>query len=218
MSIAEKLTRIAENEQKVYDAGKSIGYMEGEAIAYEKPFLDTSKITSFTMFCYGHNIPQAQLKNISFSSAASTYQMFYVNPQNVPRYTVIPKLETSKAKYFGYMFDGSSTIETIEGIDFSSAIQFAYMFRGCTSLKNLTVNGTIKASKLDTSPCTLLSKASIESIINALSSATSALDVTFSQTAVDTAFETSKGAADGSTSEEWAALIATKQNWTISLV
>ena len=65
---------------------------------------------------------------------------------------------------------------------------------------------------------TELSKESIISIINALSDTTTALTVTLSKTAVNNAFETAKGNADGSTSEEWAALIATKQNWTISLV
>jgi hypothetical protein len=53
-----------------------------------------------------------------------------------------------------------------------------------------------------------LSKASIESIINALSSTTSGLTVTISKTAKEAAF----------TSAEWSALIATKSNWTISLV
>jgi hypothetical protein len=53
-----------------------------------------------------------------------------------------------------------------------------------------------------------LSKASIESIINALSSTTSGLTVTISKTAKEAVF----------TTEEWATLIATKPNWTISLV
>lgn len=35
MSIAEKLTTIAENEQKVYDAGYGKGYLEGNEVGYE---------------------------------------------------------------------------------------------------------------------------------------------------------------------------------------
>ena len=75
--------------------------------------------------------------------------------------------------------------------------------------------GTLRISvNMQWSP---LSKDSIISIINALSTATSDLPITLSITAVNNAFETSPGAADGSTSEEWTALIATKPNWTISL-
>jgi hypothetical protein len=59
---------------------------------------------------------------------------------------------------------------------------------------------------------------SIASIINTLSATTAGQSVTFSVTAVNNAFETSSGAADGSTSAEWNALVATKSNWTISLV
>ena len=78
-------------------------------------------------------------------------------------------------------------------------------------------NGNTIASSLDMKSCTLLSKASITSIINALSSTTSGLTVTLSKTAVNTAFETESGGADGSTSQEWLALATTKSNWTISL-
>lgn len=63
-----------------------------------------------------------------------------------------------------------------------------------------------------------LSKPSITSIINCLSTTTSGLTVTLSKTAVNNAFETSEGVADGSTSQEWLNLVATKTNWTISLV
>ena len=42
--------------------------------------------------------------------------------------------------------------------------------------------------------------------------------VSVKKDAVNIAFETSAGAGDGSTSAEWLALVATKTNWTISLV
>ena len=53
-----------------------------------------------------------------------------------------------------------------------------------------------------------LSKDSIESIINALSTTTNGLTVTLSATAVNSAF----------TTDEWNTLIGTRSNWTISLV
>jgi hypothetical protein len=91
------------------------------------------------------------------------------------------------------------------------------MFYNCTDLTNLTMTGTIKANGMDLHYSTKLSKASIISVINALSDTTNALKVQLSKTAVNNAFETSSGVADGSTSEEWTTLIATKANWTIAL-
>lgn len=56
--------------------------------------------------------------------------------------------------------------------------------------------------------CSKLTKASITSIINALSSSTSGKTLTLSKTAKEAAF----------TTDEWTSLVATKSNWTISLV
>ena len=77
----------------------------------------------------------------------------------------------------------------------------------CPRLENVTFEGEI-AKNFNVKWSTKLSKASIESIINALSTTTSGLTVTLSETAVNNAF----------TAEEWDALEATKTNWTISLV
>ena len=92
------------------------------------------------------------------------------------------------------------------------------MFTNCFQLQNLTIEGIIGQNGFNVQWSTKLSKASITSIINALSETTSGLTVTLSKTAVNNAFETSAGAADGSTSEEWTTLEGTKTNWTISLV
>ena len=90
------------------------------------------------------------------------------------------------------------------------------MFTGATALKNITVEGPI-AYSISFKDCPL-SKESILSVFNALSDTITGMTLTLKLLAVNTAFETSEGAADGSTSEEWNTLIATKSNWTISLV
>lgn len=90
-------------------------------------------------------------------------------------------------------------------------------FTGCTALENIVIGGTIAVTGFNFSSSTKLTKASITSIINALSTTTSAKTITFSATAVDNAFETSESAADGQSSTEWQNLIATKTNWTIAL-
>lgn len=64
-----------------------------------------------------------------------------------------------------------------------------------------------------------LSKASIESVLNALSDASTGKTATFSKYAVDTAFETSTDLNDGSSSAEWLKLTQEDHsNWSFSLV
>ena len=83
---------------------------------------------------------------------------------------------------------------------------FTSTFIQCNALENLTIDGTIGQNNFNLKDSTKLSKASIESVIDALSTTTSGLTVTFSKTAVDNAF----------TADEWAALKATKSNWDIT--
>lgn len=86
---------------------------------------------------------------------------------------------------------------------FPNAFAYAYGLKSLTFTEDSNI-----AASINFKWSTLLSKASIESIINALSTTTSGLTVTLSETAVNNAF----------TAEEWDALEATKTNWTISLV
>lgn len=90
-------------------------------------------------------------------------------------------------------------------------------FSYCESLEEITLEGTAYLG-MNFRHSTKLNKASLTSIINCLATTTSGIALTLSITAVNNAFETSSGAGDGSTSAEWTALVATRSNWTISLV
>lgn len=94
-------------------------------------------------------------------------------------------------------------------------------FEWCYELTDLEVSGYNKWSGLSLKHSTKLTKDSIENVIKSLYATpyapNGAPNITLSKTAVDNAFETSEGAADGSTSAEWLELIATKSSWTISL-
>jgi flagellar biosynthesis/type III secretory pathway protein FliH len=83
---------------------------------------------------------------------------------------------------------------------------------------NLLEGTVIGTNGFNVKWATALPHDSIVSIVNALSTTTSGLSITLSKTAVNSAFETSSGAKDGSTSAECTALVATRSNWTISLV
>ena len=59
--------------------------------------------------------------------------------------------------------------------------------------------------------------AAVINIFSVLSTDSTGKTLSLSLGAVDTAFETAEGLGDGSTSAEWLALRATKENWTITL-
>lgn len=90
-------------------------------------------------------------------------------------------------------------------------------FQACSALEELYLSGTLAVNGFDAHWSTLLNHDSIGSIITTLSTTTTGLTVTLSLTAVNNAFETSEGVADGSTSEEWLNLVATRENWTVAL-
>lgn len=94
-------------------------------------------------------------------------------------------------------------------------------FLGCTKLTNLNiecVGSGCFATDLSFQYDGALSKASITSIVNALSTTTNGLTLTLSGAAVNKAFETAPGANDGGASAEWTALKATRANWFYTLL
>lgn len=119
------------------------------------------------------------------------------------------RAETGVKKRHSYSstFSGCKNLVKCMEIDFDTISSCPNMFSGCTSLEVLPVTGILTAGGLNLSDSTKLNKTSIASIVNALSGTTSDLIITLSKTAVETAF----------TDAEWSALIATKNNWTISL-
>lgn len=95
-------------------------------------------------------------------------------------------------------------------------VTFSQTFDGCSILENITIEGNI-AANISFADCPL-TKESILSILNALSTASSNRTLTLKLTAVNKAFETSENANDGSSSTEWISLEESKPNWTISLI
>jgi hypothetical protein len=105
--------------------------------------------------------------------------------------------------------DGGGAVETLTLKITNKCSSFSSTFNYCNNLKNLTfMEGSEIVASLNLKWSTSLTKASIENVINTLSSSTSGLTLTLPKTAVNNAF----------TAEEWNALIATRSNWTISLV
>lgn len=128
------------------------------------------------------------------------------------RATHLPALDLSKVVSAANVASTCVNAHTIDKIVMpnNAPTPISGMLTWCGALENLVIEGIIYKS-LDLSYSKRLTRASITSIMNALSTTTSGLTVTFSQTAVETAF----GSTDNA---EWTALKNTRSNWTISLV
>ena len=95
-----------------------------------KPFIDTSKMTSFYYFCYS-GVNLEVLDGIDTSNSTRFDYMFY-NCKTLLK--TVPHMDTSKGVVFTRMFDSCTDLTTIPPLDLSSGEQFDYMFRNCVDL------------------------------------------------------------------------------------
>ena len=212
MNIAEKLTTVAKNEQKVYDAGykKHYDFFWDGMLNYGNPANYINRFRRWTnteIYQPNHNIVHS---TSAATSAQDTFREAFFTDLKVDNVFS----DVSILNYFCY---GCSSLVNARTMHVTEKTSYSTPFGGCSKLEEIRFNGIIGKNGLSFKDSTKLSKTSIESVIEHLSSTTSGLTVTFSRTAVNKAFETSSGAADGSTSTEWTTLVATKSNWTIAL-
>ena len=228
-------TRTAEYAAKVdevYEAGKKSQYdefwdayqREGKRVSYQyggfggegwtdetyKPKYPVRPVYAYQMYT---GCMMTEVLNVDTSLANALGQLFYVC-HNLIRVGVISTVSVEPiADSLSYAFARCEKLVTIDKIIVNENVVFSTTtFYNSTSLENLIIEGTIGQNGFNVQWSTKLSKASIISIINALSTTTSGLSVTLSKTAVNNAFD------GGSEGAEWLALRATKSNWTISLV
>ena len=153
-----------------------------------------------------------KIKDIDFSNAKGVTNAFASSA-----FTHIGVIDCSTATSTQGLVSSASSVHTIDKIVLYDGITIPNnTFQNATALANIVVEGVISES-INFQWCPL-SRNSIESIISHLSDTSTKQTLTLSKTAVNKAFETSASANDGSTSPEWLALVATKQNWAISLV
>lgn len=130
-----------------------------------------------------------------------------------------PIIDTSNAPSMGYMLFYHSKVETIDKLilkDDGSQTTGSNNFEGCSNLKNITIEGVI-GSTFNIRWSTLLTKASIESIVKALSPDVTGVSVIFSKTAINR--EYGIDVDDPSTYPEgsdYYKLRQSKENWTFS--
>lgn len=127
--------------------------------------------------------------------------------QNCTTVKRVSGLDALKVNVLTSVFDGCTQLEDAGALDFERVTYVTNTFRNCAALKHVTIVNTIALS-LDIHWSAELTRASIESIMEHLSTTETGQSVTFSKTAIDNAF----------IAEEWAALESTRANWTINLV
>ncbi len=226
---------IAENEQKVFEAGKKAEYdafwdgyqQNGNRAVYAyafsgygwnnntfKPKYDI-KPTDISQMFTSTSITDlvSALKDIgrTFDTSNATSMSYFAQYSSL---THIPTLDFRNLLKLDYFLLSNRSLISIEKIilkNDGSQTFSNYTFNNNPSLEEIRFEGVIGQNGLNLQWSTKLSHDRITNIIGVLSTTTSGLSIALSKTAVDNAFE------GGSTGQEWATLIATKSNWTISL-
>ena len=119
-------------------------------------------------------------------------------------------LNLTKMTNANLVFDSCTKLVKIQKIITNENVTYTQWFGWCMALETIAFDGIIGKS-IDFQYSTKLTKASILNILNALSPTITGQTLTLSKTAVTNAF-------GSTTATEWTNLVATKTNWTISLV
>ena len=163
---------------------KQVSMIELEE-AHGEPIFDFSECTNVQQAFHGGLFKDWGTLDLSLvTSSAYAFYGGYINGYPDLKPTRIKRLILSENTVFG-----------------------SYMFGYANGYESIGFEGVIGQDGLNLKDCTKLDKTSLTALVNCLSSTTSGLTVTLSQTAVNNAF----------TTDEWDALTGTKSNWTISL-
>ena len=192
MTVAEKLTKIAENEPKIYDAGKQKGYDEfwnaiqygGRRTMYNYAFMQggwtaeifkpkyTVKVDQAQYMFYANTVPNLDLSDPIYDFTNCSIYSQWLSYSSVIK---VPKIDVSKVSQgCYYMFNGASKLETIVELALPTTAMTYWQptrntFQNCTSLKNITISGTIMNTDFDLHWSTNLTIESLTSILTALS-------------------------------------------------
>lgn len=181
--------------------------------------IDDYIISGASMFCYTRNLDIDLVEFLKERNIVIKFMPFNdinycFSYSKITRIGEISLLETNSAQVDCF---GNSEVKTIDLIRIKENTDLDYMFRRATKLENILFEGVI-GNNINLQWCERLTKNTITNIIETLSINAENKPLILSLTAVNNAFETSQGAADGSTSEEWLSLANSKSNWNIALV
>ena len=230
MSIAEKLTTIAENGQKIFDKGKEaanrekwnkhIDALNKSAFTYGfagkgwnddtfTPYTDIVMPPSRNagqVFAYSG---VTDLKGILETFGTKIDCRNALNATNFFQYSLVtrvPAIAFEKATSIQGIFSNATSLVSIDSLAFPENCTITNAFQNCTSLTEIRIGSNIgNTIDFHWSP---LSQESVESIVSALSDSASGKTVTFNNTRIEN--------INGGSSW-WADLKASKPNWTFAL-
>lgn len=186
-------------EQNGYD----FGFDEGKKAEYDRfwdTFQQNGKRRMYAYaFSFGWDDSNFNPKYPLTGIGQVTYMFYYSLITNVD--VDIEIIDNANS-----MFSQCSKLHTVKKLIVRENVPCNNTFYNCNELANITFEGVIGQSiSFQYSP---LTKESIMNVVEHLSSTASGKTCTFNKTAKEAAF----------TADEWATLIATKTNWTISLI
>jgi hypothetical protein len=173
MSISEKLVTIAENEQKVFEAGKKTAYDEfwdsyqdyGKRTDYDNMFSGNGwnnftfnpkyDINAQSAYMILRDIKFAgdfaaflESKGITFDTSRAASMMYAFSAMsNVTRIGIVSLEGLSYYGNTAEMFSGSAKLETIDLIIPHPTYKIPFtFFTGCNALKNIRIGGTIRGN------------------------------------------------------------------------
>lgn len=227
MSIAEKLTAVAENQQRVFDAGKTKEWSDfwdsyqqnGNRTDYQmafrkwdkncirpkydiRPTGDTSQIFAYiTIDCDFDKYLEELGISLDLSGATTCTHLFY-SSQYI---TGVGVTDLSNVGNLTLAFADCYKLVYITELKLSTKnTNYTNTFNRCYELKSLNITGTVGVSGLNVSSCTKLTHDSLMTIINALETKTSG---TFSVTLGSTNLAKLTDAEKA---------IATQKGWTLA--
>lgn len=230
MTVAEKILQAKTDYDAVYDAGIKQGIVEywknaqrlglRQSYAYAFAYLDDdsflpqydiSPIFESDYMFQGADISAEHFKKVFAKIKLDLSKLSHCTYifANLGQITELPfDIDVTYRTSITGLFSNSRNLVTIKKLKVTNTVPFNNCFDYCTALENITIEGTIGMDGLNLQWSTKLSKASMISIINALSTSSSGKSITISKIAKETNFEVG----------EWADFIATKPNWTINLI
>lgn len=178
MSIAEKLTTIAENVQRVFEAGKEEGfdkgYIDGLAAGEEN-----GKLAEYDRFWDAYQNSGAKKSYIQAFSARGCWTMDIYNPKYPILATSCESLFTngtwltdtlvpiSMTGTLNYAFSWCTELETIMNLTVAKGTTYTNTFNGCSKLENITFGGSI-GKNINFADCVKLTNESLVNILEHL--------------------------------------------------
>lgn len=146
MSIADKLIQIAENEPKVFEAGKAAG-KKAEYDAFWDSFQDNGNRNDYQCGFGGKGWIDQTFKpkyDIILGIGYTAMRMFWdakITDLAATLEQLGLQFDTSKAYYFDYMFQWCTLLKRVPPLDFSGTVngnkEIMYVFSNCGALETI---------------------------------------------------------------------------------